>query len=337
MRGEAVRPAGGAVRGPAPAQLLRSGAVRSAATIHHRIGRVLPVYPPLRQLLPDGGLRRGSVLSVAAAIGGTSLMFALLGAASQQGEWCAMVGLPNVGVVSAAEFGVAPERLALVPDPGHHWWPVVGALLDGFGLVVARPAGTVPVGQARRLAARARQRGAVLVVHGDWPGADVSLRCTDPVWEGLSDGRGRLRRRTLTVRATGRGAAARPRSARLLLPAGRLGEASVVAAFAATTDYGSPAGTGAAIGAGAAARDYGSPAGTGASIGAGAAATDYALAGAGSAGAAGVAGAESGAVTGIEATGGAGSGGRVAGGAGMGQPTDAGTQSAGPAGAEAVG
>ncbi|MEV0841084.1 hypothetical protein AB0I55_16190 [Actinocatenispora sera] len=271
MKGEAVRPAGGAVGGPAPAQLLRSGAVRSAATIHHRIGRVLPVYPPLRPLLPDGGLRRGSVLSVAAAVGGTSLMFALLGAASQQGEWCAMVGLPNVGVASAAEFGVAPERLALVPNPGHHWWPVVGALLDGFGLVVARPAGAVAAGQARRLAARARQRGAVLVVHGDWPAADVSLRCTDPVWEGLSDGHGRLRRRALTVQATGRGAATRPRSARLLLPAGRLGAAAVapVSVVAnATTDTSATAGIGATAGISVTA-GAGATADTGATAGAG--------------------------------------------------------------------
>ncbi|WP_203961584.1 hypothetical protein [Actinocatenispora thailandica] len=318
MKGEAVRPAGGAVRGPAPAQLLRSGAIRSGATIHHRIDRVLPVYPPLRPLLPDGGLRRGSVLSVATEIGGTSLLFALLGAASQQGEWCAMVGLPDIGVVSAAEFGVAPERLALVPHPGPHWWPVVGALLDGFGLVVAHPAGTVAAAQARRLAARARQRGAVLLVHGDWPGADVSLRCADPVWEGLSDGRGRLRRRALTVLATGRGAAARPRSARLLLPAGRLGAASVAAAaFAA--DAGSPVGTRVSIGAGAAATDPGVPTGTGATVGAGP------VAGVGTASGAG-------ATAGVGTAAGTG-----AARAGRRSPADVGTGPSGEAGAEAVG
>lgn len=227
----AVRPGVGA--GPyraddgGAARLLRSGDVRSAATMRDRVGRVLPVYQPLRRLLPDGGLRRGSAVAVGTATGGTSLLFALLGAASRQGEWCAMVGLPGVGVVSAVEFGVVPERLALVPYPGHQWGPVLAALLDGFGLVVVRPAGPVPVPLARRLMARARQRGAVLLVHGDWPGADVSLRCTDPVWEGLSAGRGRLRRRAVTVRAEGRGAAARSRSARLLLPAGRPGPDAV--------------------------------------------------------------------------------------------------------------
>lgn len=212
-------PSGGG-RGAVPAHLVRSGGVRAGSALRDGVDRLLPVHDMLRELLPEGGLRRGSTVSVAAATGGMSLLFALLGTASRAGEWCAMTGVPEVGVLSAAEYGVVPERFALVPHPGPEWWTVVAALLDGFGLVVARPAGTVAPVLARRLAARTRQRGAVLLIHGDWPGADVAMRCVDPVWEGLGAGRGRLRRRALTIETTGRGAAARPRSARLLLPAG---------------------------------------------------------------------------------------------------------------------
>ncbi|WP_203654034.1 hypothetical protein [Actinocatenispora rupis] len=229
-----------------PAHLVRSGGVRAGSALRDGVDRLLPVHGELRSLLPEGGLRRGATVSVAAATGGMSLLFALLGAASSGGEWCAMAGVPEVGVLSAAEYGVVPERFALVPYPGPEWWTVVAALLDGFGLVVARPAGPVSPVLARRLAARTRQRGAVLLVHGDWPGADVAMRCSDPVWEGLDAGRGRLRRRALTIEATGRGAAARPRSTRVLLPSGRTGPGSVAPLPAAAPEVTVPEGFGAA-------------------------------------------------------------------------------------------
>src|SRR5262245_20127568 len=53
--------------------------------------RLLPVLDPLAPLLPGGGLRRGSVVSVAS--GSTSLALALLAGASAAGSWCAAVGL----------------------------------------------------------------------------------------------------------------------------------------------------------------------------------------------------------------------------------------------------
>jgi hypothetical protein len=72
---------------------------------------------------------------------------------------------------------------------------------------------------AGRLAARARQRGSVLVPYGRWDGADVTLQVVGGGWEGLGPGRGRLRRREVTVAARGRGAAARPKEIRMWLPA----------------------------------------------------------------------------------------------------------------------
>jgi hypothetical protein len=73
---------------------------------------------------------------------------------------------------------------------------------------------------ARRLAARARERGAVLVALRT-PGAlTVDLRCTvtDTQWSGVGHGAGHLMSRRVTVSATGRGSAARVRTTSLWLP-----------------------------------------------------------------------------------------------------------------------
>ncbi|MGH4015073.1 MAG: hypothetical protein ACRDSL_14365 [Pseudonocardiaceae bacterium] len=174
-----------------------------------------PVTEPLAPLLPGGGLRRGSVVAVR---GSTALLLALLAAATAQGAWAAVVGVGDLGVLAAAEAGVAVQRLALVPRPGPDPAPATAALLDGMGLVALAGADRVASGARRSLVARARQRGAVLLSLGPWPGADVELRCRTEAWYGAESGHGRLRSREVLVHASGRGAAARPRTARLLLP-----------------------------------------------------------------------------------------------------------------------
>ncbi|WNV91905.1 hypothetical protein RM788_21630 [Umezawaea sp. Da 62-37] len=180
-------------------------------------GQVLPVRGELADLLPWGGLRRGSTVSVR---GSTSLLLALLSTATAEGCWAAVVGVPHLGVLAAAELGVAVHRLALVPRPGSDPAVVertVAALLDGIDLVSVG----VPVSPhvARRLSARARSRKAVLLPFGEWPGADVELRAGEGRWSGLGDGHGVLVEREVVVHASGRGAASRPRRGAVLLPA----------------------------------------------------------------------------------------------------------------------
>ncbi len=176
---------------------------------------VLPVLPCLSGLVPGGALQRGSTVAVE---GSTSLAMALMAGSSASGSWCAAVGLPSLGLVAAAELGVALERLALVREPGESWPSVVAALLDAMDVVVVRPPGPVRGSHVRRLAARARERGAVLVPMGSWEGADVCLRVTRSEWHGLGAGHGYLRSRRSEVTARGRGAAARPRQAGVWLP-----------------------------------------------------------------------------------------------------------------------
>ncbi|GIJ31754.1 hypothetical protein [Micromonospora sediminimaris] len=204
-----------------------AGLVRPASAPDPAGGhRVLPVRPELTGLLPNRGLRRGSTIAIGGGqtrpSGTTSLLLALLAEASRAGSWCAVVGMPTFGAGAAAEAGIVLDRLALVPQPGPEWPTVVAALIDGVDVVVTAVPSTVSASVADRLAARARQRGSVLVPYGRWDGADVTLQVVRGIWQGLGPGRGRLRRREVTISARGRGAAARPREVKVWLPGDEL-------------------------------------------------------------------------------------------------------------------
>jgi len=184
--------------------------------------RLLPVLPALRPLLPGGGLRRGSTVLVR---GSTALALALAAGPSAAGAWVAAAGLPDLGLLAASEAGLALDRLALVPDlPVDHWQPVLAALLDGVGIVLAGTPARLDAGTARRVAARARERGAVLIPVGGWPDrADLVLGIEERRWDGLGEGHGHLRARAAGVVATGRGLPPSGMRARLWLPAAGAG------------------------------------------------------------------------------------------------------------------
>jgi hypothetical protein len=163
----------------------------------------LPVLPGLRELLPRG-LARGTVVSVAEF---GLLCLALAAAASADGAWCGIAGLPEAGVLAAAGLGLDAGRILLVPDPGPAWPQVTASLLDGCELVLLRPprpasdlagrsasdlagrpagasaghpaggpagrpaGGQFPAQARRRIEATLRRGRGVLLVAGDWPGA----------------------------------------------------------------------------------------------------------------------------------------------------------------------
>jgi hypothetical protein len=135
--------------------------------------------------------------------------------------------MPDLGVVAAAEAGVHPGRLLLVPEPGRGWPQVVAALLDGCELVLVRPPGRPSADVRRRLSAHARRSGSVLIVAGEWEAAQVRLREARRWWVGAGAGTGRLRGRQVQVIADGRGAAARPRAQWCWLPAPNGAAASI--------------------------------------------------------------------------------------------------------------
>ncbi|MFJ7218900.1 hypothetical protein [Amycolatopsis sp. NPDC098790] len=177
----------------------------------------LPVTSALAELVPEG-LRRGTAVSVS---GSTALVLALLAEATQAGSWAAITGMPEVGAAAAAELGVELERLALIPNAGAEVAAVLSALIDGFDLVVLGPsiARGMQAPLARRLAGRVRNRGAVLLAAGPWPGADLQLSVSNRRWRGLTDdGFGHLEFRDVVATRRGRGAATRPSTVALQLP-----------------------------------------------------------------------------------------------------------------------
>ena len=174
------------------------------------------MLPALRELLPRGGLTPGSVVTVAEF---GLLILALAAGASAAGAWCGIAGVPEAGVLAAAALGLDVERTLLVPDPGPAWPQVVASLLDGCELVLARPPARAPAQVRQRLEATLRRGQGMLLVVGDWPGAQVRLRVLTQGWTGLGHGHGRLRACCAQVMADGRGQAAVARTRWLWLPA----------------------------------------------------------------------------------------------------------------------
>ncbi|HEV8652090.1 MAG TPA: hypothetical protein VG276_22525 [Actinomycetes bacterium] len=177
--------------------------------------QLLPVLPPLAQLLPHGSLRRGAVVTVN---GSLRLAFALAAGVTQADLWTAVAGIPDLGVIAAAETGVVLQRLALIPNPGAQWARVIATLLDAIDLVITRPPTIYSQTVQHQLATRARERRSVLVVLGTWPSPDLNLHVNHEPWIGLEAGAGYLQQRRARVITTGRGSATRPHEARLWLP-----------------------------------------------------------------------------------------------------------------------
>lgn len=175
----------------------------------------MAVPPALAPLLPDG-LRRGGTTAVE---GSTSLVLALLAHACAHGGWAAVVGRPDLGVLAAAQAGVDLDRLAMVPQPGADAAAVVAALLDGVDVVVVGSGARLTDTDRRRLAARARDRGSVLMPTYAWPGASVTLVAGTGRWAGVGTGDGWLRTHRLRVSRSGRGTGA-VHTVDLVLPLG---------------------------------------------------------------------------------------------------------------------
>jgi len=199
----------------------RSGDVRALRAQLEKVqgrrlgGTTLPVHPALADILPGGGLRSGSVYAVDPS---PSLLFALLGAPSQAGSWCAAVGMPDLGVEAAERLGVSLSRLVLIPDPGPRWLAVAATVSEVMPIVAVRPASRVGDADAARFAARLRDRDGVLLVQGRWPQAEATIRVAEPEWTGLGTGHGYLSDRGVTVEVSSRRLPS-PRRGRLSLPA----------------------------------------------------------------------------------------------------------------------
>jgi hypothetical protein len=166
----------------------------------------LPVPPSLADVLPSA-LPRGTV---AVLTGARSLPLSMVATVTAAGQNAAIIGQPDIGLLAAVEMGADLGRLALIPDPGTDPVEVAAVLMDGLDLVVlGLGRRSVPPSRARAVSARAHQKGcALLVVDGDWPGAQLRLEARVDGYEttmgDVAPGFGRISRVRIDVCARGR-------------------------------------------------------------------------------------------------------------------------------------
>jgi hypothetical protein len=100
-----------------------------------------------------------------------SLLFALVASATQHGSWFAMVNMPTAGLMAAHENGVALQRTVCVDVgvSGGHMSNILGSLVDGIDLVAVRSP-QCSSAEVRRVAARVKAQGSVLLVVGNTAG-----------------------------------------------------------------------------------------------------------------------------------------------------------------------
>lgn len=224
-------------RSPHAALSPRSSALLNTAQIDHMRAltlateRALPVAPALGRLLP-GGLPRGATVTIAGGAA-RSFTWALASEASQTGAWCAVIGLAGLGWQALTELGVFPHRVVTInPDDTAQFAPAIAAAIDGFDLIIVGNQARLGTDTQRRLTARARERGTVLIgVHEPDRGAphtsdigvfnqvcDLRAATKPEPWAGLGAGSGRLTGRVVHVNMEGKRLPGRQRSARLWLP-----------------------------------------------------------------------------------------------------------------------
>lgn len=177
---------------------------------------LLPLPAGLDALLPWGGLRRGSAVQVS---GSRSVLLALAAAAANapgQDLWCAVMAMPDVGLAAAAEAGLDLDRTVVVPKPGPDAPSVLGALIDGFDVVVLGHCRALSDTDRRSAGHRLRSRETVLLSGGAWPGAQAVLEVGERSWLGVGAGEGVLTGREATIAGYVRGLG-QPRRVRILM------------------------------------------------------------------------------------------------------------------------
>ena len=183
--------------------------------------KLIALSSPWSDMVPRGGLRRGTTVVVNArpGTGGLSLALSLLSGPSANGHWSGVIGVDDPGVVAAHELGLDLRRVLFIPRPRGAWVETAGDLMDGIDLLLVRPPSKASHGAARKIMDRVRERGTVLIALCDanatWPlPADVSFDITQSQWKASS----KLDARHLTLRVSGRGEVQRSGEHVVLLP-----------------------------------------------------------------------------------------------------------------------
>ena len=170
-------------------QLVTAGQLASFASTH----ATLPVLDPLMPLFPHGALQRGRVYSCV-GVGATSLAVSMSSRATHAGSWLAFVDVPGIGYAAARDFGVAVQRVVSVDagDVGARWARVLGAIIDGFDIVITSTF-RCSAPEARRLHQRVQAQSTVLITLGVpmHVTPDVVMRIETASWQFNSHARSR--------------------------------------------------------------------------------------------------------------------------------------------------
>jgi len=196
---------------------------KEIAPVRLGVDRLIPVHNALSSLFNGGGIRRGSVVSVAGDKGAMSLLLSLLQVPASAGSWIALVDTPALGMLAASELGFPLARcISVTVNEEAKWMKVLGVAIGAFEFVVIQPDQHVNPAELRPLFARMREEGSVLVqlsgARGDVIPSDIRLEVHRSEWIGLASGTGRLMNRKIEVKATGKGAAATERFTRFWMP-----------------------------------------------------------------------------------------------------------------------
>ena len=135
-----------------------------------------------------------------------------MGLLRDQPGWVACIDVRGwINPLALWESGVTAERTVVVRCPDARQWPqVTAALVEGMHAVYAEIPAGVTTPMLRRLGALARARSTSVVlrpIDGDIPAGITHLRleAQEVAWEGVGQGRGRLRERRFTLVASGKG------------------------------------------------------------------------------------------------------------------------------------
>jgi len=168
--------------------------------------------------LLGGGVQAGSVLCCEGT-GSSSLALSLATQLAGDERWTAIVGLEEISPAAAIDMGLSPLRTAYVQATTRPA-DVVAALLGLVDVVVLDARLDLRSTQIRRLQARLREKGSVLIVLqpdifrsagalttrsslANWS-ADISFQTSGWQWEGIGKGHGYLQVRRARLQSSGR-------------------------------------------------------------------------------------------------------------------------------------
>ena len=166
----------------------------------------LPTPSDLAWALPGGGLERRAVTEVADC---PALIVELIAQATAGGGHVGVVGWPELSLAGVVDEGRL-ENIVVVPDPGVDPLGIIGVLVEGLDLVVARWAAPLELSPVRSRPLLGKLRGgsaALVLVGATVPSPQARIDATVTTFRGIGQGTGRIRGVDIAVRVESKGRA----------------------------------------------------------------------------------------------------------------------------------